>query len=324
LGVERSRLPGRRLGLFVAVNYRRYFSEFLKKVFAGQSKQSCEVSLAREGSQPLLVQMEAVAEAAGSECSIVVTDISKRKFAEEEIERLNMNLTARAAELEVANQELEAFNYTVAHDLRQPLNVVSSYCQVVMELCGDNLDANCNRYLRRAYEGTLRMNLLIEALLDFSRFGNVEPEREKVDLSALAHEVVSTLKLTGPERKVDFRIACGITANADANLLRVVLENLLGNAWKYSAMREAAVIEFSATEFNGKPVFSVRDNGTGFDMADADKLFVPFQRLPDAEECRGFGIGLATVARIVKRHGGRVWAEGEPGKGATFYFTVQA
>ena len=153
--------------------------------------------------------------------------------------------------------------------------------------------------------------------------GHVEPRRDKVDLSELAHEVVTMLKQTAPERQVDFRITGGITADGDANLLRSVLDNLLGNAWKYTGMLEEALIEFGVTESDGKPVYFVRDNGAGFDNSDMDKLFVPFKRLPGTEEFRGFGIGLATVERIIRRHGGRMCAEGEPGKGATFYFTLE-
>jgi len=252
----------------------------------------------------------------------IVNDITERKRMEEEIERLNTDLAARAAELEAANRELEAFNYSVAHDLRNPLNVISSYCQAIEMLCGDKLDEQCNGYLRETYNGALRMDRLIGVLLNFSRLAHVEPHRELVDLGALANEVVSMLKLTKPERQVDFRIAEGITANVDANLLRVVLDNLLGNAWKFTSMREQPVIEFGALEVDGQWTYFVRDNGNGFDMADAEKLFVPFHRLPGAEEFRGFGIGLAAVERIIRRHGGRIWAEGEPGSGATFRFTL--
>jgi PAS domain S-box-containing protein len=252
----------------------------------------------------------------------VAFDITERKQAEEEIERLNLSLAARAAELEDVNRELEAFNYSVAHDLRNPLNVISSYCQVIQEMCGDKLDEHCKEYLHETYGGTMRMNRLIEALLQFSRLVHAELNRERVDLSSIAKEVAGELKGMEPARRVEVRIADRIDANGDANLLRVVLANLLGNAWKYTVTREDAVIEFAATEIDGQPVFLVQDNGNGFDMAYADKPFAPFQRLPGAEECRGFGIGLATVERIIRRHGGRVWAEGELGKGATFYFTL--
>lgn len=252
----------------------------------------------------------------------VVEDITSRKRADEEIERLNTDLAARADELEAANRELEAFNYTVAHDLRKPLTVVNGYCQAISEMCGDKLCDKCSAYLRDAYDGTLRMNGLIDVLLNFSRMVHVEPRRETVDLSAMAHEVATALKLAEPERRVTFLIAGGIVVDGDAKLLRVVLDNLLGNAWKYTGAREEGIIEFGTMEIDGKPAFFARDNGAGFDMADADKLFAPFQRLPGAEECRGFGIGLATVERIIRRHGGRVWAEGETGKGSTFYFTL--
>jgi len=238
------------------------------------------------------------------------------------IARLNNDLAARAADLEYANRELEAFNYTVAHDLRNPLNVISSYCQLITEFYGDSLDETCRHYIHQAYEGTLQMNRLIEALLDFSKLAHVELNRDKVDLSSMAREVAGELKKTETARRVEFRIADGIVANGDADLLRAVLANLLGNAWKFSTTREEAVIEFGAKEIDGETVYFVRDNGTGFDIADADKLFAPFQQLPGAEESRGFGIGLSTVERIIRRHGGRVYAEGEPGKGATFYFSL--
>jgi light-regulated signal transduction histidine kinase (bacteriophytochrome) len=254
----------------------------------------------------------------------MVSDITERKRAEEEIERLNASLAARAAELEAVNVELEAFNYTAAHDLRQPLNVISSYCQAIREVCGDKLDEQCDRYLRETYNGALRMNRLIEALLEFSRLAHTKLNRERVDLSALAHGVAKELKGAEAARRVEIRIAGGIAGYGDENLLRVVLANLLGNAWKYTGTREEAVIEFGVKEIDGKPVYFVRDNGAGFDMTAAGNIFAPFQRLPGAEECRGFGIGLATVERVIRRHGGRVWAEGEPGKGATFYFTIPA
>ena len=255
---------------------------------------------------------------------VVCQDVSERKQAEEEIERLNANVAARAAELEVANQELGAFNYTVAHDLRTPLNTLGLSCQAIEMLCGDQLNEECKGYIRNIYSSTLHMNQLIDALLTFAHMGHVEPHRGKADLSALAQEVITMLQMTEPERQVDFRIADGIEANGDANLLRIVLDNLLGNAWKYSVRQEKAIIEFGVTGDRRIPTYFVRDNGAGFDKADADKLFVPFQRLPGAEISKGFGIGLPTVERIIKRHGGRIWAEGEPGKGAAFFFTLAA
>jgi len=166
------------------------------------------------------------------------------------------------------------------------------------------------------------MNRLIDALLNFSRMGQVEPHREMVDLSAMAHEVAVELKITEPWRRVTFHIADGVGAEGDASLLRVVMDNLFGNAFKYTGMREEAVIEFGIKEIDRRLVYFVSDNGAGFDITDADKLFIPLQRLPGAEKYRGFGIGLATVQRIIERHGGKVWAVGENGKGSTFYFTL--
>ena len=245
----------------------------------------------------------------------LVSSLEQVRRAELERERLNARLAA-------ANVELEAFNYTVSHDLRQPLNTVGMYCQVIQELCGDKLDEQCREYLQEAYNGTLRMTRLIETLLKFSRLSHVEISRERVDLSEMAQALATELRQRGPERRVTFRIAEGMTAEGDVNLLRVVLENLIGNAWKYAARREDTRIEFWATTIAEETVFFVRDNGEGFDQAYADKLFAPFQRLPGAEEFKGHGIGLATVQRIIQRHNGRVWAEGKPGEGATFYFTL--
>lgn len=255
---------------------------------------------------------------------VVCQDISDLKHAEEEIQRLNAEMAARAAELEVANKELESFNYTVAHDLRQPLNVLSMVCQKIKTLYNDETSKEHMADVQTIYEATLRMDNLIGVLLNFSRIGYVEPLRAKVDLSRMAHEAVTELIQAEPERQVDFRIADGITSYVDASLLRLVLANLLGNAWKYTREQEKAVIEFGVADIDGVPTFFVRDNGSGFVKEDADRLFVPFQRLPGAEKAIGFGIGLATVERIIRRHGGRVWAESELGKGATVYFTISA
>jgi len=254
----------------------------------------------------------------------IVRDITERKLIDEEVSRLNVSLAERAAELEAVNKDLEAFDYTVAHDLRQPLNLLNSYCQVITTLCGEQLQEECRGYLKDSYEVTLRMNRLIEALLNFSRMGHVEPHREVVDLSRLAREVAGSLQQTEPGRRVDFRIAEGVLANGDPSLLHVVLDNLLGNAWKYSSVRQQPVIEFGVREIDRVPTYYIRDNGAGFDMTDAEKLFFPFQRLPGAESSRGFGIGLATVQRIIRQHGGKVWAESELDQGATFYFTLSA
>jgi PAS domain S-box-containing protein len=322
LGVERAQLVGRRFGLFVAIEIRPAFTAFLEKVFASPAKETCEVALLKGGKHPLFVQIEAVAAVSGQECRVAVIDISVRRQLEENLEILHTDLAARAAELDAANIGLEAFNYTVSHDLRKPLTLINGYCQVVQELCGNRLDEQCRGYLREMYGGTLRMNRLIDTLLGFARITRIEMRHKKVDLSKMAEEVALGLKVSEPERRVTFKIAAGIVVLGDAGLLRVVLDNLIGNAWKYSGKREETVIEFGVTEVAGKPACFVRDNGPGFDMAYAEKLFIPFQRLPGTN-VEGHGIGLATVDRIVRRHGGRVWAESKPGEGATFCFTLE-
>lgn len=252
----------------------------------------------------------------------VMVDVTERKRAEEEIIKLNADLTARAMELESANSELEAFNYSVSHDLRRPLSAINGYCQVIREACGGKLDDQCLHYLQEIYDGSMRMNELISALLNFSRILHCELHRGPVDLSGIATIIAAELRMGEPMRRADFRITGGMMANGDADLLRVVLDNLLGNAWKYTGTREEAVVEFGTAVLDGIPAYFVRDNGAGFPMADAEMLFTPFRRLTGAEEYTGHGIGLATVERIIRRHGGRVWAEGEPGKGAAFWFTL--
>ena len=250
-------------------------------------------------------------------------DITERKKIEEQVATLNKNLADHAHELESANRELEAFGYTVSHDLRSPLTNISLSCQVITTLYGDKFDEQGKSYLHEMHRATERMNRLITSLLDFSRISRGELNRETVHLSEMAKAIAIDLQLSQTNRRVTFTIAEEIWGYGDASLLRVVLANLLGNAWKYSGKQENAVIEFGVTDCDGKSAYFVRDNGAGFDMEQADKLFVAFQRLHGREEFDGHGIGLATVQRVINRHGGRVWAEGEVGKGATFYFTLK-
>lgn len=251
----------------------------------------------------------------------VIIDLTERRQLEEQIRVLNSSLEARVSELEEANQELAAFNHMVSHDLRRPLNTIGTSCQAIGMLC-PALDNECQEYLRIASSSVTNMNSLIEALLKFSRSTQGELRREAVDLGEMARKVIRDVVVTEPERKVSFVIGEPLEAVGDPNLLQSVLENLIGNAWKYTQEREEALIEIGSMKVGEETAYFVRDNGPGFDMSCADQLFVPFMRLPEALNVRGYGIGLATVDRIVRRHGGRVWAEGEPGKGATFYFTL--
>lgn len=255
-------------------------------------------------------------------CLNRINDSAERTRAAEKIKTLNASLADRAAELEKANQELEAFNYTVSHDLRNPLANIIGVSQVLLELFAANLDENCTEFIRTIHGQARRMNRLIDTLLRFSRLGHEKLNRDTVDLSNIASGIVLELRQTEPERQAAVTIAEGVVAGCDPALLRVVLANLINNAWKYTGSKEVAEIEFGTSVQGGNAVYFVRDNGAGFDQEQADSLFVPFHRLHRKDEFRGHGIGLATVHRIIERHGGRVWAEGVPGQGATFYFTL--
>lgn len=239
-----------------------------------------------------------------------------------EVAEINLKLKIANEELEVFNQELKTFNYMVSHDLRQPLNTIGISCQALEMLCSDKLDEDCNNYVKTAYKTMLNMNKLIEALLEFSSSTHCNYERKPVDLGEMAKSVVEELRLSDPNRQVTFNIAEGRMANGDPHLLRSVLQNLIGNSWKYSASQEDVIIDFGSTYVDGKETYFIRDNGEGFDMSEADNLFIPFKRLSGVDGYKGSGIGLATVERIIHRHGGRVWAVAEPGKEATFYFTL--
>ena len=241
----------------------------------------------------------------------VFRDVSLRKRHEEALQRA-MEQTA------AANRELEAFSYSVAHDLRAPLRAIDGFSQALLEDYAGKLDQQGRDFLGRVRAAAQRMAALIDDLLALSRLSRSEMKLERVDLSKLGKEVAAELSRRDPKREVDVRVADGLTVRADPRLLRVALDNLLGNAWKFTSQRPSAHIELGA--HNGH--FFVRDDGVGFDMAHAEKLFGAFQRLHAEREFEGTGIGLATVARIVHRHGGQVWAEGQPGKGATFFFTL--
>jgi PAS domain S-box-containing protein len=256
--------------------------------------------------------------------SKVIRDITARKETQEQIRRLNVELERRVHELATVNQELEAFSYSVSHDLRAPLRAIAGFSQALAEDYDATLDEQGKDYTRRINAATQRLTQLIDDLLMLSRVTRSEMNRETaVDLSALANSITSQLQTGQPERGVQFAIQPGLVTHGDAHLLHIALDNLIGNAWKFTSKVPEARIEFgTAGKENGKTVYFVRDNGAGFDMAFADKLFGPFQRLHSGNEFPGTGIGLATVQRIVHRHGGRVWAEGQVGKGATIYFTL--
>jgi signal transduction histidine kinase len=237
-------------------------------------------------------------------------------------DELEQRVVERTAQLETANKELESFSYSVSHDLRAPLRSIDGFSQALLEDYNDKLDAEGQADLRRVRAATQRMAQLIDDMLDLSRVTRAEIRREAIDLSALARNVGAELYKSESGRAIEFSVTEGLVAEGDARLLRIALENLLRNAWKFTGKHAAARIEFGVMQNNGKPAYFVRDDGAGFDMAYANKLFGAFQRLHAMSEFNGTGIGLATVQRIINRHGGRVWAEGEVEKGATFYFTL--
>lgn len=252
-------------------------------------------------------------------------DVSARKRAEAEIQALTQGLERaveeRTRHLQALNQELEAFSYSVSHDLRAPLRAIDGFSRALLEDCAERLDESGRRYLDRICAATHRMGTLIDDLLSLARVTRSTPQRSRCDLNELASGIIQRLREQEPERAVSVAIEPDLFAEADRNLARIALENLLSNAWKFTRRTAKASIEIGRTRRGDECAFFVRDNGAGFDMHYVHKLFGAFQRLHPASEFEGTGIGLATVQRIVNLHGGRVWAEGAVGHGATFYFT---
>ncbi len=258
-------------------------------------------------------------------------EVQERQRAEDEVRRLNTGLEERVRErtmqLQEANRELEAYSYTVSHDLRGPLNSINGFANLLHRALGDNASPQVAHNLTRIRVNTSRMSDLIEALLALAQLSRTKIRAAPVDMSVVAGEVLATLAESEPQRQVKVSVQDHLLVEGDPRLLRAMLENLLGNAWKFTGRQPAAFIEFgqdpTVTDEPG-PVFFVRDNGAGFDMAYADKLFGTFQRLHAADDFPGTGIGLATVRRIVTLHGGRVWAQSVVGEGTTFFFTLRA
>jgi light-regulated signal transduction histidine kinase (bacteriophytochrome) len=245
----------------------------------------------------------------------VSRDLTERRRAEEETRRQNALLAA-------ANQELDAFSYSVAHDLRAPLRAIDGFSQALLQDYHEQIPQDGKLYLERIRAGTVRMALLIEDLLNLARVSRHEIAYTEVDLSALAKQLASQLQVSTNGRTAHFSITPGMWVTGDRSLLGIALENLLGNAWKFTSKQPEAKIEFGIQNGERERVFFVRDNGPGFDMKYADKLFGVFQRLHRDSEFPGTGVGLATVQRIIHRHGGRIWADAAVGKGATFFFVL--
>jgi PAS domain S-box-containing protein len=328
-GYNDRELQGESMALLVPERFRKTQRQYYAAYFSQRGSRVPETTLElcglhKDGREfPIEVSTKPLAAENGLVVTSAIRDITERKQVEQQISRLNRELEHRAIELENANKELEAFSYSVSHDLRSPLQNIDSFSLILMEDYANQLDPEGLDYVQRLRGSCQHMGDIIDALLALSNMMRKELLVDNFDLTALANTVAADLKQKNPDRLVDWVIAEGLTADGDAQLLRVVLENLFGNAWKFTANRPRARIEFGALpQSNGARTYFVRDDGAGFDMARAGHLFTPFKRLHDQSEFRGTGIGLATVQRVIQRHRGKIWAEGVVNHGATFCFTL--
>jgi PAS domain S-box-containing protein len=324
LNIERSRLIGKPFILHITpeADCRTIFSSHIKNVLQTGERQTCEVEIKHKDGSVFFAALESVPSDADT-VRTAMSDITQRKQAEKALKTAHERLKDRTAELESVNRGLEAYSYAVSHDLKAPVRHMSGFAKVLLEDYGKLLDDAGRDYLDRIISAAERMSELIEALLTMAMLTVTEIRENTVNLSSLAEVAASELKTKHPERIAEFVIQPDIKAAGDLVMLRTVINNLFENAWKFTGNSHSAKIEFGAMDDPKKgPVYFVRDNGAGFDKAYADKMFMPFRRFHKRSEFEGLGIGLAIVDRIVRRHGGKVWAEGKPGEGATFYFTL--
>jgi len=328
-GYSDRELQGESMALLVPERFRKNQRQYYAAYFSQRGGRVPEMTmelcgLHKDGREfPIEVSTKPLAGEKGLVVTSAIRDITERKQVAQQIFKLNKELEHRAIELENANKELEAFSYSVSHDLRSPLQNIDRFSQILMEDYANQLNAEGLDYVQRLRGSCQHMEDIIDALLALSDMMRKQLQTDHFDLTALANTVVADLKQKNPDRLVDWSIAEGLTAEGDAQLLRVVLENLFGNAWKFTANRPRAHIEFGALpQANGARTYFVRDDGAGFDMERVSNLFTPFKRLHDQSEFRGTGIGLATVQRVIQRHQGKIWAEGVVNQGATFCFTL--
>ena len=331
-GVKREEIVGMSdFDLFPADVAAEFRANDLKALARGAAIQFEETAPHHDGPHAYITVKYPITDAAGDHYAIcgISTDINDLKRAEAEAKSLNAGLEARVrertAELEASTRELDAFAYSVSHDLRAPLRAVAGFSELLLEDYAAGLDETGRDYLGRVVAATSRMSRLIDDLLALSRATRVELSWRPVDLTAIAQRVLADLRATdpGPDRPIELIVEQGLCATGDPALLELALQNLIGNAWKFTAKQDKALIHIGADRLpDGARAFFVRDTGAGFDMRYADKLFIPFQRLHSREDFAGSGIGLAIVGRIIARHGGRIWAEGHPERGAVFRFVL--
>jgi len=279
--------------------------------------------LRKNGSEfPIEISLSPLETEGGLLVSAAIRDVTQRKRMEEDVQKLNDDLKQRASQLEAANKELEAFSYSVSHDLRAPLRSIDGFSHVLLEDYSEQLPEEGRNYLERVRAAAQRMAMLIDDLLNLSRVTRTAVQPKFINLSKMAEEILSGLQENQGERQATFSITPNLMVEADPRLMHIVMENLLSNAWKFTSKREQTIIEFGQKAHLKERTFYIRDNGVGFDMTYAKKLFGVFQRLHSVSEFPGTGVGLATVHRIISIHGGRIWAESVEGKGTTFYFTL--